>query len=110
MTLLQTDAHRNGNSGGPLVNEYGQVIGINTVKIGISYYEGLGFAIPINTAKPIIDELISRGYVKGRPSIGINGTTITKQDAMFYGLRKGSISNMSTRTRTRTEKASSAVT
>lgn len=90
MTLLQTDASINpGNSGGPLVNEYGQVIGINTVKIGISYYEGLGFAIPINTAKPIIDELISRGYVKGRPSIGINGTTITKQDAMFYGLKEG---------------------
>lgn len=90
MTLIQTDASINpGNSGGPLVNEYGQVIGINTVKIGISYYEGLGFAIPINTAKPIIDELISRGYITGRPSIGINGQTLGERDAMFYGLKAG---------------------
>jgi len=90
MTLIQTDASINpGNSGGPLVNEYGQVIGINTVKIGISYYEGLGFAIPINTAKPIIDELISRGYITGRPSIGISGITISERDAAFYGLKAG---------------------
>ncbi len=90
MTLIQTDASINpGNSGGPLVNEFGQVIGINTVKVGISYYEGLGFAIPINTAKPIIDELISRGYVKGRPSIGINGTTITERESAYFGLPAG---------------------
>ncbi len=90
MTLIQTDASINpGNSGGPLVNEFGQVIGINTVKVGISYYEGLGFAIPMNTAKPIIDELISRGYVKGRPSIGISGTTLSDRDSMFYGLPAG---------------------
>lgn len=90
MTLIQTDASINpGNSGGPLVNEFGQVIGINTIKVGISYYEGLGFAIPMNTAKPIIDELISRGYVKGRPSIGINGTTLSKRDSAFYGLPAG---------------------
>lgn len=90
MTLIQTDASINpGNSGGPLVNEYGQVIGINTVKIGISYYEGLGFAIPINTAKPIIDELISRGYITGRPSIGISGATLSERDAAFYGLKAG---------------------
>ena len=90
MTLIQTDASINpGNSGGPLVNEFGQVIGINTVKVGISYYEGLGFAIPINTAKPIIDELISTGYIKGRPSIGINGQSISARDAAFYGLPEG---------------------
>ena len=90
MTLIQTDASINpGNSGGPLVNEFGQVIGINTVKVGISYYEGLGFAIPINTAKPIIDELISNGYIKGRPSIGINGQSIGARDAAFYGLPEG---------------------
>ncbi len=90
MTLIQTDASINpGNSGGPLVNEFGQVIGINTIKVGISYYEGLGFAIPMNTAKPIIDELISQGYVKGRPSIGINGTAITERDAVYYGLPSG---------------------
>ncbi len=90
MTLIQTDASINpGNSGGPLVNEFGQVIGINTIKVGISYYEGLGFAIPINTAKPIIDELITNGYIKGRPSIGINGQSISARDAAFYGLPEG---------------------
>jgi len=90
MTLIQTDASINpGNSGGPLVNEFGQVIGINTIKIGITYYEGLGFAIPINTAKPIIDELISNGYIKGRPSIGINGQSISARDAAFYNLPEG---------------------
>ena len=90
MTLIQTDASINpGNSGGPLLNEFGQVIGINTIKVGISYYEGLGFAIPMNTAKPIIDELISRGYIKGRPSIGINGTAISDRDSAFYGLPAG---------------------
>ncbi len=90
MTLIQTDASINpGNSGGPLVNEFGQVIGINTIKVGISYYEGLGFAIPMNTAKPIIDELISRGYIKGRPSIGISGTTLSARDSAFYGLPAG---------------------
>ncbi len=90
MTLIQTDASINpGNSGGPLLNEFGQVIGINTIKVGISYYEGLGFAIPINTAKPIIDELITNGYIKGRPSIGINGQSISARDAAFYGLPEG---------------------
>ncbi|MEG2569985.1 MAG: trypsin-like peptidase domain-containing protein [Clostridia bacterium] len=90
MTLIQTDASINpGNSGGPLVNEFGQVIGINTVKIGISYYEGLGFAIPINTVKPIVDERISRGYIKGRPSIGINGSSISERDAQYMGLVPG---------------------
>ena len=90
MTLIQTDASINpGNSGGPLVNEFGQVIGINTIKVGISYYEGLGFAIPINTAKPIIDELITNGYIKGRPSIGINGQSISARDAAFYSLPEG---------------------
>ncbi|MCX7615133.1 MAG: trypsin-like peptidase domain-containing protein [Clostridiales bacterium] len=90
MTLLQTDASINpGNSGGPLVNKYGQVIGINTVKIGQSDYEGLGFAIPMNTAKPIIDELIAYGYVKGRPAIGISGRNMTEQAANYYGVPMG---------------------
>ncbi len=90
MTLLQTDASINpGNSGGPLVNKYGQVIGINTVKIAISNYEGLGFAIPMNTAKPIIDELIAYGYVKGRPAIGISGRNMTERAANYYGVPMG---------------------
>lgn len=90
MTLIQTDASINpGNSGGPLVNAYGQVIGINTVKIGISYYEGLGFAIPMNTVKPIVDELISRGYISGRPSIGISGGMLSEAQAQMYGVPVG---------------------
>ncbi|MDP4108518.1 MAG: trypsin-like peptidase domain-containing protein [Bacillota bacterium] len=90
MTLLQTDASINpGNSGGPLVNKYGQVIGINTVKISVQNYEGLGFAIPMNTAKPVIDELIAYGYVKGRPAIGISGRDMTERAANYYGVPMG---------------------
>ena len=60
MTLIQTDVSINpGNSGGPLINEYGQVVGITTAKLGISYYEGLGFAIPMSSAQDIINELIA---------------------------------------------------
>ena len=95
MTLIQTNAALNsGNSGGPLINCYGQVIGINTMKIS-SYYsavEGLGFAIPISTAKPIIDELIESGYVSGRPAIGItilSGLTDTAR--AYYDLPEGVI-------------------
>lgn len=90
MTLIQTDASINpGNSGGPLVNAYGQVIGINTVKIGVSYYEGLGFAIPMNTVKPIVDELISRGYIKGRPTIGISGEILDERTASYFNVPAG---------------------
>ena len=90
MTLIQTDASINpGNSGGPLVNKYGQVIGINTVKLGISYYEGLGFAIPMNTAKPIIDELIKDGSIVGRPAIGISGRGISERAATYYSIPQG---------------------
>lgn len=90
MTLIQTDASINpGNSGGPLVNKYGQVIGVNTIKLGVSYYEGIGFAIPSNTFKPIIDELIANGYVKGRPMIGITGRDIDEQTASAYEVPMG---------------------
>ncbi len=90
MTLIQTDASINpGNSGGPLVNAYGQVIGINTVKIGVSYYEGLGFAIPMNSVKPIVDELISRGYIKGRPTIGISGDVLDERTAAYFNVPPG---------------------
>ena len=95
MTLIQTNAAlNNGNSGGPLINCYGQVIGINTVKMS-SYYtatasvEGLGFAIPISVAKPIIDELIENGYVAGRPAIGISGDSLPSYYRTYYRLPDG---------------------
>lgn len=90
LTLLQTNAAINpGNSGGPLVNRYGEVIGINTVKISSEKLEGLGFAIPIDEAKPIIDDLINNGYVKGRPVIGIGGREVTEQMAYAYDMEVG---------------------
>lgn len=90
MTLIQTDTSINpGNSGGPLINQYGQVIGINTIKIGISYYEGLGFAIPINSAKEIVDELLVNGYIKGRPAIGISGRNISEGSSKQYNMPMG---------------------
>ncbi|HEX3045541.1 MAG TPA: trypsin-like peptidase domain-containing protein, partial [Bacillota bacterium] len=90
LNLIQTDAAINpGNSGGALVNSQGQVIGINTIKISVSGVEGLGFAIPINNAKPIIDQLIMFGYVKGRPAIGIAGKEITQDIAQYYNLPLG---------------------
>lgn len=90
LNLIQTDAAINpGNSGGALVNSKGEVIGINTVKISVSGVEGLGFAIPVNEAKPIIDQLIMFGYVKGRPFIGISGREVTKEISRNYGLPVG---------------------
>lgn len=72
MDCIQTNAAISpGNSGGALVNMYGQVIGITSSKYVSSSYEGLGFAITINEAKPVIEELISQGYVSGRIKIGI---------------------------------------
>ncbi|WP_010247483.1 S1C family serine protease [Acetivibrio cellulolyticus] len=73
LKLIQTDAAINpGNSGGALVNSEGKLIGINTAKISGDGFEGLGFAIPVNNAKEITDNLIEYKYVKGRPSIGIS--------------------------------------
>lgn len=72
MNCIQTNADISpGNSGGALVNMYGQVIGITSSKYVSSSYEGLGFAITINDALPIIEELINQGYVSGRFRIGI---------------------------------------
>lgn len=90
MTLMQTNAALNsGNSGGPLVNMSGQVIGINTMKIASSYttnVEGIGFAIPISTAKPIVDELVEKGYVSGRPAFGISVEILDSRVVLFYDL------------------------
>ncbi len=94
MTLIQTNAALNsGNSGGPLINCYGQVIGINTMKIGAfsdsAGVEGLGFAIPSTTVKEVVEQLISQGYVSGRPSMDLEGQTLSYLDQQWYRLPAG---------------------
>ena len=97
MTLIQTDASiNNGNSGGALINKYGQVVGITSAKLsgnafGSATVEGMGFAIPINTAKDIVDELIQNGYVSGRPAIGITGQNVESADGKVSGVQVYSI-------------------
>ena len=90
MHYLQTDAAVNpGNSGGPLVNAAGLVVGVTSAKISSSYTEGLGFAIPINEAVPVIEELINNGYVTGRPIIGISGENVSAQVSALYKIPEG---------------------
>lgn len=100
--LLQTDAAINpGNSGGALVNQHGEVIGINTIKLSSENVEGIGFAIAIDIAKPIIEDLIQNGYVTGRPWLGItitqtqNGLSVDSVDsnsgAEKAGLKTGDL-------------------
>ena len=94
MTLIQTNAALNsGNSGGPLINCYGQVIGINTMKIGAftdsAGVEGIGFAIPSATVKDIVEQLITQGYVSGRPSLGIEGEALSTFHQHYYRLPAG---------------------
>ena len=94
MTLIQTNAALNsGNSGGPLINCYGQVIGINTMKIGTftdtAGVEGLGFAIPSATVKEIVDQLIAQGYVSGRPTLGLEGESLSSFYQHYYRMPAG---------------------
>lgn len=90
MTLLQTDAAINpGNSGGALVNAYGEIVGINSMKFSGENVEGIGFAIPINSAKPVISDLMNSGYVKGRPLIGISLREISPEIAAINDLPAG---------------------
>jgi len=97
-TMLQTDAPINpGNSGGALVNGSGELIGINSTKSVFAGYteygdmisaEGIGFAIPTNVAKPIIEDLIKYGQVR-RPVIGITGETVTQAMSEYYEVPQG---------------------
>lgn len=94
MTLIQTNAALNsGNSGGPLINCYGQVIGINTMKIGAftdeAGVEGLGFAIPSTFVQEIVNQLISQGYVSGRPTLGIRGEGLSSFYQYYYRMPAG---------------------
>ena len=90
MSLLQTDAAINsGNSGGPLLNRQGQVIGIKSAKVSVSGYEGLGFAIPINTARPIAEELVRSGSISARPMLGVAASRLSAMASGFYGLPQG---------------------
>ena len=94
MNLIQTNAALNsGNSGGPLINSCGQVIGINTMKIGAfadsSGVEGLGFAIPSATVQEIVNQLLTQGYVSGRPWLGIQGESFSVFYQRFYRIPQG---------------------
>jgi len=94
MTLIQTNAALNsGNSGGPLLNCFGQVIGINTLKIGnfvdSAGVEGIGFAIPSSTVKVVVDQLIRQGYVSGRPTLGIKGESVSLFYQRYYLMPAG---------------------
>lgn len=94
--LIQTDAAINpGNSGGALLNVKGEVIGINSNKIGGSVVEGMGYAIPISSAKPIIEDLMSKTtkgekVAEGEKSyLGISGVNVTEEVSQMYGMPKG---------------------
>ena len=94
MTLIQTNAALNsGNSGGPLINCFGQVVGINTMKISAftdkAGVEGLGFAIPSTTVKEVVEQLISQGYVSGRPTLGIDGDGLSAFYQHYYHIPAG---------------------
>ncbi len=91
ITLIQSDVALNsGTSGSPLVNCYGQVIGINTTHISAGEStKGIGFAIPSITVKQIVDQLIAHGYVSGRPTLGLIGESVTRFDQYYFQIPQG---------------------
>ena len=94
-TLIQTDAAINpGNSGGALLNVRGEVVGINSNKIGGSTIEGMGYAIPISNARPIIEELMNRETkdkvdAARKGYLGISGLNVTTDVSTMYGMPEG---------------------
>ena len=90
MTLIQTNAAINeGNSGGPLINEYGQVVGVTNMKAFTTGVEGICFAIPTSVIQPVVDALIAEGQVSGRASIGIVIGALDAAAAEYYDLPQG---------------------
>ncbi|MEF2918925.1 MAG: trypsin-like peptidase domain-containing protein [Acutalibacteraceae bacterium] len=90
VAYIQTDTAMNpGNSGGPLANLNGQVVGINTIKIVDTEYEGMGFAIPSVTIKKVVNQLIKNGYVSNRVKMGIMATEISSAFAKAYDMDMG---------------------
>lgn len=90
MTLLQTNAAINpGNSGGGLFNDKGELIGIVVAKSAGSNVEGLGFAIPVNVVKNVVQSIMDVGYVQGRPVLGISAVDVNSpQLANYYGVNR----------------------
>lgn len=89
LNLIQTDAAINpGNSGGALVGPTGEVVGINTIKLVDSEIEGMGFAIPINDVKPIVEELMATGSI-ARPVLGIVGENLTEELGNYWDIPVG---------------------
>ena len=95
MTLIQTNAALNsGNSGGPLINEYGQVVGINVIKMTSRYsnVEGLGFAIPTASMERIVNDLLTYGEIKPEPLLGVTVMRTAEEAAEgVWGLRVDSV-------------------
>ncbi len=90
VNMFQIDAAvNNGNSGGPVYNVYGQVIGIVTAKYSQYGIEGLGFAIPINDACAIANDLVDKGYVSGKAYLGLKMTNVSAGVARYYGMVQG---------------------
>ena len=101
VNVIQTDASINpGNSGGPLINMKGQVVGITSMKLADTAYEGMGFAIPINDAIPVFNNIIQNPGITKMPaasspedqstvSFGLEGAPVSSLDAEYYGLPLG---------------------
>lgn len=99
MTLIQTNAALNsGNSGGPLINQYGQVVGINTIKMSSSYsnIEGLGFAIPSSTIRRLVNDLLTSGEIQPEPVLGVTVWSLgTQLDEDLWGVEVQSVTEAS---------------
>lgn len=89
-TMFQIDAAVNeGNSGGPAYNDKGEVVGVVTAKYASTGVEGLGFAIPIDDVVDIIEQLVDKGYVSGKPSLGITVQPVDSASAQYFNVRPG---------------------